>query len=63
MMKYEALMDEIQCINSAYGWVGALDALTYIRDNQDEYKGTQCYREFLSFLREGARLFSTVEEA
>jgi hypothetical protein len=63
MMKYSALMNEVECINSAWGFVGALDALTYIRENQDEYEGTQVYREFRAFMREGAMLFATAEEA
>jgi hypothetical protein len=61
-MKYAALMDELSCINRAWGYSGALDALTYIRDNREQYNGTQVYREFLAFMQEGVRLFSTVEE-
>lgn len=62
-MKYSALMNEVECINSAWGMVGVLEALEYIQRNQDEYEGTQVYREFRAFMREGAMLFATAEEA
>lgn len=60
---YELLMGEVECINRAYGWVGVLDALMYIQANEEEYKGTACYREFKQFMREGAKLFATKETA
>ena len=59
---FDNLMNEIACINRAWGYVGALDALTYIRDNADQYKGTQVYREFCQFMAQGARMFATVGE-
>jgi hypothetical protein len=58
MNNFDALMNEIECINSAWGYTGAFDALVYIRDNADEYKGTQTYREFRAFMAEGARMFA-----
>jgi hypothetical protein len=47
-----ALQNEIDCINKAYGWHGFVDAFCYIQDNEKEYFGTQCYREYLSFVKE-----------
>ena len=57
-MAYEALMNEVECINSAWGMTGVLEALQYIERNEDEYKGTQTYREFRAFMAEGARMFA-----
>ena len=57
-MAYEALMNEVECINSAWGMTGVLEALQYIERNEDEYVGTQVYREYRAFLREGARMFA-----
>lgn len=54
-------MNEVECINSAWGMTGVLEALEYIQRNQEEYEGTQVYREFRAFMREGAQLFATVE--
>ena len=34
----------------------------FIQENIEEYRGTQCLREFRQFMAEGARLFATVEE-
>lgn len=51
-------MNEIACINRAYGWRGFLDALEYISKNRDEYTGTQCYREFLAFSTSAKALFA-----
>lgn len=61
MMKYSALMNEVECINSAWGMVGVLEALEYIQRNQEEYEGTQVYLEFRAFMREGAMLFAPAE--
>ena len=61
MSKYEHLMNEVECINKHLGTVGVLDALMYIQSHEDEYEGTQCYREYRTFMREGARLFATKE--
>lgn len=58
---FDHLMNEIAAINQAWGYVGALDALTYIRDNADEYKGTQVYREFTEFMVQGAKMFAPKE--
>jgi hypothetical protein len=57
-MAYESLMNEVECINSSWGMTGVLEALQYIERNEDEYKGTQVYREYRAFLREGARMFA-----
>ena len=58
MNKFPALMNEIACINRAYGWRGFLDALEYISKNRAEYIGTQCYREFLAFSTSARALFA-----
>ena len=63
MSNFEHLMDEVECINKSWGWVGILDALMYIQDNIEEYQGTQCLREYRQFMRDGARLFATKESA
>jgi hypothetical protein len=62
-MAYESLMNEVECINSAWGMVGMLEALQYIERNEDEYVGTQVFREYRAFMREGARLFAPVGES
>lgn len=59
---YEHLMNEVECINKSWGYVGVLDALMYIQDNIEHYYGTRCLVEFRSFMRDGARLFATVED-
>jgi hypothetical protein len=61
MKKFDALMNEVQCINSAWGYVGVFDALVYMKANSNEYKGTQVYRELQAFMAEGARMFATEE--
>ena len=57
---YENLMNEVECINKSWGFVGVLDALEYIQENIDEYDGA-VLREFRQFMAEGARLFAPVE--
>lgn len=47
-----ALQNEIQTINRAYGWDGFMDAIFFIQDNEKEYFGTQCHREYVSFVKE-----------
>lgn len=54
---FDHLMDEVACINQAYGWVGCFDAIQYIYENRDEYAGTKVYREIQIFMRQGAELF------
>lgn len=58
---FEHLMDEVNCINSAYGYIGVFDAIVYINEHQDEYEGTQVLRELRHFMREGARMFAPAE--
>lgn len=55
---FDSLMNEVECINKHLGTVGVLDAIMYIQAHEDEYKGTQCYREYLNFMRQGARMFA-----
>ena len=61
MSNFAHLMNEVECINKSWGYVGVLDALMYIQENIEEYEGTQCLREFRRFMREGAQLFETKE--
>lgn len=58
---FEHLMDEVNCINRAYGYSGVFDAIVYINDHQDEYEGTQVLRELRRFMREGAKMFAPAE--
>jgi hypothetical protein len=55
--KFPSLFNEIECINLSWGWVGCLDALEYISRHEEEYRGTQCFREFRAFVREMSNLF------
>lgn len=59
---YDKLFEEIEAINKAFGWVGALDALAYIKGVRSEYSG-EVARQFDSFMEEGARLFAPVGES
>lgn len=61
--QFEHLMNEVECINKSWGYAGVLDALMYIQENIEHYRGTQCYREYREFMAEGARLFATKEPA
>jgi len=54
---FDALMNEVEAINRAYGWYGCFDAIRYISDNIDEYRGTKVYKEVQIFLRQGAQMF------
>lgn len=58
MEKFPALMNEIECINAAWGYVGLLDALEYIKAHAEEYRGTQCYREFRALCASMGALFA-----
>jgi hypothetical protein len=55
-------MEEVACINRAYGWVGCFDAIKYIYENRDEYAGTKVYREIGIFMRQGAQLFKESDD-
>jgi hypothetical protein len=57
MNKFPALMDEVNCINNAYGWNSILDALEYIYRNEESYLGTQCLIEFRQFYSEMKAIF------
>jgi hypothetical protein len=59
---FDHLMDEVACINRAYGWVGCFDAIKYIYENRDEYAGTKVYREIGIFMRQGAQLFKESDD-
>jgi hypothetical protein len=55
-------MNEVECINTSWGYTGVFDAIVYIMTNSDEYEGTQVYREFREFMREGRKMFATTED-
>lgn len=59
--QFENLMNEVECINRAYGYVGVFDAIVYINENRDEYRGTAVLRELREFMAQGARMFAPVE--
>ena len=61
--QFEHLMNEVECINKAWGYVGVFDALMYIQENIEQYRGTQCLREYKEFMAEGARMFAPKESA
>lgn len=54
---FDHLMDEVETINRAWGYVGCFDAIKYMFENRDEYKGTKVYRELMIFMRQGAEMF------
>lgn len=60
-MKFESLMNEVECVNSAWGYTGVFDALVYMLANSTEYEGTQVYRELQEFMVEGRRMFGPME--
>jgi len=60
MTMFDSLMAEVECINQAYGYFGCFDAIKYINENIDEYRGTKVYRELRIFMRQGAELFKEV---
>ncbi len=60
---FDHLMDEVECINRAYGYRGVFDAIVYIQTNLCEYEGTKVYSEFRKFMNMGAEMFATKEAA
>jgi hypothetical protein len=56
--KYPCLSAEVQVINSWQGSDNPLEALKYIRDFEDEYRGTQVHREYRAFLTELTESFA-----
>jgi hypothetical protein len=59
---FDHLMDEVACINRAYGYRGVFDAIVYIQTNLNEYEGTKVYSEFRKFMNMGQEMFKPVEE-
>lgn len=57
---FDSLMDEVECINRSYGYVGCLDAIQYISTNREEYKGTAVYRQLLEIMGLGEQMFAEV---
>lgn len=60
---YDNLMQECECIKQAWKGFGILEALQFIDENFEEYRGTQVGREFRMFMAEGRRLFQVKEVA
>lgn len=56
MMKYEALMNEVECIRNAWGF-DFLEALEYIQENTESYRGTKVFAEFGAFCADAMRMF------
>jgi hypothetical protein len=56
-MNYQQLMNEVNCINAAYNWIGSNDAMNYIRNHKAEYEGTAVWSQYSDFLNEAANLF------
>lgn len=59
MNKFERLMNEVECIRSAWGY-GSLEAMEYIWDHSEEYSGTGVMRELREFMRLGAEMLEPV---
>jgi len=57
MTKYEALMNEVECIKTSWGYSDFLDALGYILENKEEYRGTRVYRDLVEFMADGRKMF------
>ena len=58
--KYGNLMQEVECIKQAWKGFGILEALQFIDENFEEYRGTVVGREFRIFMAEGRMLFKEV---
>lgn len=58
---FDHLMNEVEAINTAYGWFGCFEAIRYMADHKDEYKGTAVGAELAKFLSDGARMFAPAE--
>ena len=58
--KYGNLMQEVECIKQAWAGFGILEALQFIDENFEEYRGTTVGREFRMFMNEGRMLFKEV---
>lgn len=50
---FDHLMQEVESINQSWGWYGCFDAINYINDNIDQYRGTKVYKELKLFMRLG----------
>lgn len=59
MNKFDALIGEADCLASAWGF-DFIEAMEYIRDNFEEYRGTEVARQFRLFLQDGAKMFAPV---
>lgn len=53
---FSNLMNEVEYIKKAWPEFGILEAIMWIRDNEEEY-GSQVRRELKEFLRQGAKMF------
>lgn len=58
MGSFDHLMDEVDAINSAWGWSGVFDAIVYINNHIDDYEGTRVLHELRQFMAEGAKMFA-----
>ena len=60
---FDRLMEEVECINRAYGYRGVFDAIVYIQKNLHEYEGDAVHSEFRKFMAMGQQMFATKEAA
>ena len=60
---FDHLMQEVEAINQSWGWYGCFDAINYINDNIDQYRGTKVYKELKLFMRLGVAMVASKEEA
>ena len=60
---FDNLMAEVDSINHAFKWYGCFDAINYINDNIDEYRGTKVYKEHGLFMRLGMVMVAGKEGA
>lgn len=58
---FDHLMNEVECINSAYGYRGVFDAIQYIQENIEQYDDTAVQVEFRKFMAMGQKMFATKE--
>ena len=58
---FEHLMNEVEAINKAWGYVGVFDAIVYIHTHSTEYLGTKVYAELYEFMDQGRKMFAPKE--
>lgn len=59
---FDNLMKEVEVINQAWGWVGALDAIRFMQEHRADYQGTVVGRELAGFMRLGRDMMAEVDQ-